>query len=106
MATYLVVIPISHGNGLMDTSIQHKPLSTLLKTTTDTDTLKTMLTTTHPMPHTATTITVRPLVEDTIFTLQAMQAVAIILTSTVTRTPVHIVTIICGQAVILSAQMR
>ena len=90
----------------MDTSIQHKPLSTLLKTTTDTDTLKTMLTTTNPMPHTATTITVRPLVEDTIFTLQAMQAVAIILTSTVTRTPVHIVTIICGQAVILSAQMR
>ena len=65
-----------------------------------------MLTPIHLMPHTATIITARPSVGDTIFTLQAMQAVAIVLTSAVTRTPVHIVTIICGQEVLLSAQMR
>lgn len=42
----------------MDTSIQHEPLSILLKTTTDMDTLKKM-STIHRLPHTATTIMVQ-----------------------------------------------
>lgn len=106
MATRLVVTPISHGNGPMDTFLQHEPSSILSATTTDMDTLKRMLMSIHIMPHTATTVMVRLSVVDMIFTLQTMQTVTIILISIATRTPVRIVTILCGQEVLVSVLVR
>lgn len=72
MATYLVVTPISHGNGPKDTSLQRKPSFSLLETTEDMDISKMMLTPIHSMPHTATTVMVRHSVWDMTFTLQAI----------------------------------
>lgn len=106
MATHLVVTPISRGNGPKVTSIQREPSSFLLETTEDMDISKTMLTSIHSMPHTATIIMVRHSVGDMTFMLQATQVVTIILTSIVTRTPVRIVTPMCGQETIIFVQMR
>ena len=58
------------------------------------------------MPHTAPIIMVRHSVRDMTFMLQATQVVTIILTSIVTRTPVRIVTPMCGQETIIFVQMR
>lgn len=105
-ATYLVVTPISRGNGPTDTSIQQELSSFLSKITTDTVTSKTMLTPIHLTPHTATTIMVRHLVGDMIFTLPTMRVVTGTLLSIVTRTLVRTVTIMYGQEIIISAQVR
>lgn len=88
------------------TSIQREPSSFLLETTEDMDISKTMLTSIHSMPHTAPIIMVRHSVRDMTFMLQATQAVTIILTSIVTRTPVRIVTPMGGQETIIFVQMR
>ena len=69
-------------------------------------TLKTMLTTITNTPHTVITVTVQPLVEDTIFTLQTMQILITTLTLAVTRTPVPTATLISGQEAPVFAQMR
>lgn len=92
--------------GLKDTSLQHEPSFSLLETTEDMDISKMMLTPIHSMPHTATTVMVRHSVRDMTFTLQAMQAVAIILISVVPRTPVRCVTIMDGQEIKIFVQMR
>ena len=65
-----------------------------------------MLTPIHGMPHTATTVMVRHSVWDMTFTLQAMQAVAIILISVVPRTPFRYLTIMDGEEITIFVQMR
>ena len=97
---------LSLFQGPKDTSIQREPLSFLLETTEDMDISKTMLTSIHRMPHTATIVMARHSVGDMTFTLQAMQTVTIILISIVTRTPVRIVTPMGGREAILFVQVR
>lgn len=97
---------LSLFQGPKDTSIQREPSSFLLETTEDMDISKTMLTSIHRMPHTATIVMVRHSVGDMTFTLQAMQTVTIILISIVTRTPVRIVTPMGGREAILFVQVR
>ena len=97
---------LSLFQGPKDTSIQREPSSFLLETTEDMDISKTMLTSNHRKPHTATIMMVRHSVGDMTLKLQAMQTVTIILISIVTRTPVRIVTTMRGREAILFVQVR
>lgn len=71
----------------------------------DMDTLKTPLIIIMSMPHTALSLTARPLAVGTIFMLQIIQTVIGILTLAAVRTPVLTATATSGQETIISVQM-
>lgn len=118
MVTYLVVTLISHGHittitittimviVIMDGTFLHQKLSYFhSKTTTDMDILKGTLAFIETQC-TIILIMVRHSAEDMIFTLQTMQIVTIILTLILTLIPVNTLTMISGQEITISAQMR